>query len=131
MNGTMAYDASSLTPSRPAPPAPGRRRDDGPSGAMNQQMYPHNTLVKQPSFNLTPSSPSSSSYHSAYSGIGGSPDREKNGSQFFSSTIVRNGYVSVKEEGFTSWLWSRKWLVLKAETLTFHKSDVRFITLPS
>jgi hypothetical protein len=41
------------------------------------------------------------------------------------SPIVRSGAVSVKEEGtFASWIWKLKWLVLREETLTLHKSEV-------
>lgn len=40
------------------------------------------------------------------------------------SLVVKNGYVGVKEEGLRSFLWSKKWLVLRENTLTFHKSDV-------
>ncbi|KAJ3314403.1 Protein kinase [Boothiomyces sp. JEL0838] len=39
------------------------------------------------------------------------------------SLVVKNGYVGVKEEGLRSFLWSKKWLVLRENTLTFHKSD--------
>ncbi|KAG8929291.1 Protein kinase [Tulasnella sp. 419] len=97
----MSYPA--LTPSRPAPPAPGRRPNDGGSG-------------------LNTFSPASSTYSSSYSGIGGSPD-QRGGGGTNPSAIVRNGYLSVKEDGFASWLWNRRWLVLKEETLTFHKNE--------
>lgn len=97
----MSYPA--LTPSRPAPPAPSQRRP-------NDNVF-------------TPSSPAATSYHSSYTGIGGSPDRGPPSGPGFSS-IVRNGYASVKEDGFASWLWNRKWLVLKDQSLTFHKNEV-------
>jgi hypothetical protein len=32
--------------------------------------------------------------------------------------------VSIKEDGFASWLWRPKWLVLKEQTLTIHKTEV-------
>lgn len=37
--------------------------------------------------------------------------------------VVRNGTVSIKEDGFASWLWRPKWLVLKEQTLSIHKSE--------
>jgi hypothetical protein len=30
----------------------------------------------------------------------------------------------MKEDGFGNWLWQRKWLVLKEQILSFHKSEV-------
>ncbi len=43
------------------------------------------------------------------------------------SSVVRCGSVSVKEEGtFASWIWQKKWLVLKEQTLSLHKSEVCF-----
>ena len=40
-----------------------------------------------------------------------------------STIIVKKGNVSVKEEGLRSFLWSRKCLVLREQTLSFHKTD--------
>lgn len=120
----MAYHqvtATSLTPSRPAPQAPQRR------GTDNSSLYSSaSTLVNSvynPSFTLTPASPSgSSSYASKYSGIGGSPNR--NSDVIMNSQIVRSGVVSIKEDGFASWMWKAKWMVLKEQTLSIHKSEV-------
>jgi protein-serine/threonine kinase len=79
------------------------------------------------SFTFTPASPSGSSYASSYSGIGGSPHR--NSEALFNSQVVRTGHVSVKEEGtFAGWIWKVKWLVLKEQTLSIHKSEVTIIT---
>lgn len=39
--------------------------------------------------------------------------------------IVRHGTVSVKEDGLVSWLWRPKYLVLKEQTLSIHKNEVR------
>ncbi|KAF9643040.1 Pkinase-domain-containing protein [Thelephora ganbajun] len=92
---------TSLTPSRPAPPAPQRA---GPGATYN------------PAFSI----PSSSG--SSYSGIGGSPNR--NSENIMNTHVVRSGTVSIKEDGFaTSWLWRPKWLVLKEQTLSIHKSE--------
>ncbi|KAG9046241.1 Protein kinase [Tulasnella sp. UAMH 9824] len=37
--------------------------------------------------------------------------------------VVRSGYASVKEDGFASLFWNRRWMVLKEEILTFHKNE--------
>ena len=71
--------------------------------------------------------PSGSSYHSAYSGIGGSPDRGAPPNT--NSSVIRSGFVSVKEDGFASWLWTKRWLVLREQVLSFHKSEVRVCSL--
>ncbi|KAF9007102.1 kinase-like domain-containing protein [Cyathus striatus] len=103
----MAYPqgltATSLTPSRPAPPAPG-------------------TSNSRFNVNLSPASPAGSSYAFPYSGIGASPARGPP-MDFGSQQIVRNGPVSIKEDGFASWIWKMKWLVLKEQTLSIHKSE--------
>ncbi|KAE9407467.1 Pkinase-domain-containing protein [Gymnopus androsaceus JB14] len=65
-------------------------------------------------------SPSSSSYNSGYSGIGGTPTRTGSGG----NTIVRSGYISIKEDGtFASWIWKLKWLCLRDTVLSIHKSE--------
>lgn len=77
------------------------------------------------SFTYTPTSPSTSTYTPSYSGIGGSPNRTMETGP--PSSVVRCGSVSVKEEGtFASWIWQKKWLVLKEQTLSLHKSEVCF-----
>ena len=134
----MAFQlsATSLTPSRPAPQAPSRRpthplnsgsTSSGAADSINSSIYSSSTLVASgysPSFSLTPPSPSAgSSYSSSYSGIGSSPNRGS--STPLGSQIVRSGFVSVKEEGFASLFWGRKWLVLREETLSFQKNEVR------
>ncbi|KAF8332021.1 kinase-like domain-containing protein [Cantharellus anzutake] len=106
----MSYDTlvpTSLIPSRPAPPIPLKRAGDGPSTS---------SVFTAPSF----TSPGSG-YHTASSGIGGSPDRP--GSSSANEAVIRSGYTSVKEDGFASWLWMKRWLVLKELALTFHKSE--------
>jgi len=40
-------------------------------------------------------------------------------------TIVRRGWVSVKEDGLRAWLWSKKWLVLREHSLALYKNEVR------
>ncbi|KIM89744.1 hypothetical protein PILCRDRAFT_94963 [Piloderma croceum F 1598] len=120
----MAFNqvtAASLTPSRPAPQAPQRRGTDIPGPTMYTTNNALASSGYNASFSLTPSSPSGSSYASSYSGIGASPNR--NSEAVFNSQVVRNGMVSIKEDGFASWLWRPKWLVLKEQTLSIHKTE--------
>ena len=119
----MAYNItpSSLTPTRPAPQAPNRRPTDSPQ--LSTASLSSSGYNSSFSFN-SPASPSSSSYMNSYSGIGGSPSRSN--SMGGGSNVVRSGSVSIKEEGtFASWIWKLKWLVLKEQTLSIHKSEVR------
>lgn len=71
----------------------------------------------------SPSSPSVSSYKNSYTGVGGSPSRSSN-SVMFGPQVIRAGPVYMKEDGFASWIWKQKWLILKEEILTIHKSEV-------
>lgn len=114
--------ATSLTPSRPAPQAPFRQASDS-----SATMYNTNASLASSGYNSsflsTPSSPSVSSYTSSYTGIGGSPNRNSSNTMF-GSQVVRAGQVYVKEDGFASWIWKAKWLILKEDVLTIHKSEV-------
>ncbi|EGO28770.1 hypothetical protein SERLADRAFT_359952 [Serpula lacrymans var. lacrymans S7.9] len=113
----MAFNqvtAASLTPTRPAPQVPHRRGTDSPS------MYNQSTLQSS-GYNASFSLTSGSSYAPDYRGIGDSPNR--NSDAMSSYHVIRNGMVSIKEDGFASWLWTRKWLVLKEQTLSIHKSE--------
>lgn len=95
--------ATNLTPSRPAPQAPLRRGVDSPINSYSP-------------------SPSNSSYSASYTGVGGTPLP----SRHFDPTgafVVRSGTVSIKEEGTFSWIWKLKWLVLREESLSIHKSE--------
>ena len=112
----MAFNqvtATSLTPSRPAPAAPGR---NSPAGYGS-------------SYSVGTSSPSGSSYAASYSGIGGSPNRMSDGTSI--GGVVRTGTVNIKEDGLVSWLWRPKYLVLKEESLAIHKSEVRERSCPT
>jgi serine/threonine-protein kinase CLA4 len=120
--------ASSLTPSRPAPQAPQRKGTTNDT-SQQQPLYSTPTALSNsgygPSFTFTQSSPSASSYAPTYTGIGGTPGRNNSNDHVMNnSQIVRSGPVSVKEDGFASWMWKVKWLILKEQTLTIHKSEV-------
>lgn len=103
---------TSLTPSRPAPSIPIRR------GTDIQNVLSNSGYAS--SFSVGTASTSGSSY--SYSGVGGSPNRISDGLSH--SNVVRQGSVSVKEDGIVSWLWRPKWLVLKEQTLSIHKNEV-------
>ncbi|KAG8215352.1 Pkinase-domain-containing protein [Butyriboletus roseoflavus] len=112
---TMAFNvsAANLTPSRPAPQAPLRRITDSPSSSQ------YNNALQTSGYNTSFSS--GSSYASDYTGIGGSPIRYSDTSM--NSHVIRNGMVSLKEEGFASFMFLRKWLILKESMLTIHKTE--------
>eukprot|EP00842_Homolaphlyctis_polyrhiza_P007096 jgi/Hompol1/976/HPOL_000250-RA len=42
-----------------------------------------------------------------------------------SSYVVKRGYITLKEDGLRSFIWSKRWLVLREQTLTFHRSEDR------
>ena len=101
----------SLTPSRPAPSP-----SFNPSNALANVGY-------SSSFTAS-TSPSASPYAYNYSGIGGAPTRGNPADDFSGSSIIRSGTVSIKEDGFASWLWKAKWLVLRDQSLSIHKNEV-------
>ncbi|KAF9234542.1 Pkinase-domain-containing protein [Melanogaster broomeanus] len=111
----MAFNTvTALTPSRPAPQAPIRRPTDSPSTPST-----YNNALQNSGYNASFSS--GSSYAVDYTGIGGSPNRYSDA--LINSRVVRNGMVSLKEEGFASFMFLRKWLVLKEQTLSIHKTE--------
>jgi serine/threonine-protein kinase CLA4 len=120
----MAFNqvtATSLTPSRPAPPIPIRQASTSSSSTA---------FTTSSSLTLAPSLVSTSSYASSYSGIGGTPNIggfPKRGSDNTTvSGIIRQGSVGFKEDAFASWIWREKWLVLKEQYLSVHKNEVSF-----
>ncbi|TPX58529.1 hypothetical protein PhCBS80983_g03069 [Powellomyces hirtus] len=40
-----------------------------------------------------------------------------------SSYVVKRGYCSVREDGFRAFMWSKRWLLLREQTLTFHRNE--------
>ncbi|KAH6890934.1 STE/STE20/PAKA protein kinase [Coprinopsis sp. MPI-PUGE-AT-0042] len=117
----MAYhqvSPNSLTPSRPAPQAPQRRNEPQPLYSSNNQL---SSSGYNPSFGYSSASPATPSFSQGYSGIGGTPNRGPEDGM--NSQIVRSGPVSMKEDGFGNWLWQRRWLVLRDQALSIHKSE--------
>jgi protein-serine/threonine kinase len=119
----MAFNqvtATSLTPSRPAPPIPIR------------QASTSTAFTSGSSLTLAPSLVSTSSYATSYSGIGGTPNIggfPKRGSEGATvSGIIRQGSVGFKEDAFASWIWREKWLVLREQSLSVHKNEVSLLS---
>jgi hypothetical protein len=40
------------------------------------------------------------------------------------TNVVKKGYISVKEDGLRAWIWSKRWTLLREQTLTFHRNEV-------
>ncbi|GAA5994354.1 hypothetical protein JCM5350_004296 [Sporobolomyces pararoseus] len=95
---------SNLTPSRPAPPIP--------DTASSQSSYP--------SVNTRPVIPTSNSYPSVFNPSSSTSSNAQ--------TIVRRGWVSVKEDGLRAWIWSKRWLILREQSLSFYKNETNTTT---
>ena len=65
---------------------------------------------------LTPTRPAPSAPGSSGISLWPSPSVQGAG-------VVRKGYVSTKEDGIRSWIWSKRWLVLRETTLLFYKNE--------
>ncbi|KAJ1909731.1 Protein kinase, partial [Tieghemiomyces parasiticus] len=39
------------------------------------------------------------------------------------TTVFKKGYLSVKDDGIRSWLWTKRWTLLREGTLTFHRNE--------
>ncbi|ORY85997.1 kinase-like domain-containing protein [Leucosporidium creatinivorum] len=102
----------SLTPSRPAPPVPGQHSGSAASPSLSQA--PSTFSSPQPSFDS--SSASGTAYNLAGTGAGSA------------QTIVKRGWVSVKEDGLRAWIWSKRWLILREQTLSFYKNEASTTT---
>ncbi|CEG77653.1 Putative STE/STE20/PAKA protein kinase [Rhizopus microsporus] len=37
--------------------------------------------------------------------------------------IIKEGYISLKEEGLRAWIWSKRYCVLRDQSLTFHRNE--------
>jgi len=37
--------------------------------------------------------------------------------------IIKEGYLSVKEDGLRAWIWSKRFCILRDQTLTFHRNE--------
>ena len=146
----MSYhDLGNMTPSRRAPPVPGSSSNSSSSSLQYQQQgkppmlsstsyapsFHHNGMNNNNS--VTPlslgrhGSPAASTLSSSGYGNSMSPGQTSSlynvGSRdsVGGMTPIRQGMVTVNEEkGIRSFLWSKKWMVLKEQTLSFHKNEV-------
>lgn len=123
----MAHYVSttSLTPTRPAPSPQTQRR------GTTESSFSTSTALANSGYSssFTGSSSPSISYNYSNGGIGSAPTRGNSGDDFPGSQIIRSGNASIKEDGFASWLWKAKWLILKEQTLTIHKNEVCLIAI--
>ncbi|KAG1054040.1 hypothetical protein G6F46_001926 [Rhizopus delemar] len=39
------------------------------------------------------------------------------------SDVIKEGYLSVKEDGLRAWIWSKRYCVLRDQALTFHRNE--------
>ncbi|ORX90623.1 Pkinase-domain-containing protein [Basidiobolus meristosporus CBS 931.73] len=39
------------------------------------------------------------------------------------SVVIKKGHLSLKEEGLRAWIWSKRWVLLREMTLTFHRNE--------
>ena len=114
INDARWQDMYGLTPSRPAPGPP-------PVGTRaGSDLYDHSlTNSSSSAISMTPPLTNISPTTSQSSGLTTAPGSTPKSS----ASVVRKGYVSVKEDGLRSWIWSKKWLVLRESTLLFHKNE--------
>ncbi|GHJ85730.1 hypothetical protein NliqN6_2132 [Naganishia liquefaciens] len=144
-------ESTNLTPSRRAPVPPTQQhqqrqpsfsspysRDESLNGHQPARSQMYSSTNYAPSFQHG-STPSTSSLQAAGFGVMHTPNGSYHnslgpsmlpvGSNRFSSptsasTPIRQGMVTVKEEeGIRSFLWSKRWLVLRDQTLSFHKNE--------
>ncbi|KAI8799360.1 kinase-like domain-containing protein [Cladochytrium replicatum] len=40
-----------------------------------------------------------------------------------STYVIKRGYAQVKEDGFKSFIWSKRWMLLREQILTFHRNE--------
>lgn len=126
----------SLTPSRRAPPVPGSSTSGSTSqrsadtfvpplssyASSSNQSLPKGQGAGGGSYTgpLRPAGPGAVAGNTA----GSWSSNASSGTSGGSGGVVRKGYVSVKEDGLRSWIWSKRWLALREQTLTFHKNEV-------
>lgn len=115
----MAFNGSSLTPSRPAPAPPGR----GAKQMLNSTS-PHTASALESNF-------SSTSYSSSFASIVSSTVKPTANIVFNKDAVVRSGTANVKEEGLRAFMWSKRWLVLRNSEFCIYKNEVRFCNMAS
>ncbi|GAA5857036.1 hypothetical protein JCM9279_003441 [Rhodotorula babjevae] len=102
-SGPDTGGSPALTPSRP-PPRPPAADAPGAHFAPARSLHPVQGASTQPHL--------PGAARSIPQPLGASP-----------RTIVRRGWVSAKEDGLRAWLWSKKWLVLREQSLALYKNE--------
>lgn len=94
----------------PAPLPPGERPSESlPKSGSNASLSNHDNN----------SATSSSAYESASNSGGGSSNASG-----LKNRVLKQGWTSVKEDGSMRFMWTKKYLVLKDNSLEFQKSEV-------
>ncbi|KAK4048453.1 Protein kinase [Microbotryomycetes sp. JL201] len=110
-----ASGMSSLVPSRPAPPVPLQH-----ASSSSQARFDAHAGTGAKYNDASGNYPYANS-NLAASTSAGSNARSPPGAT--GQTIVMRGWVSIKEDGIRAWIWSKRWLILREESLSFYKSD--------
>jgi serine/threonine-protein kinase CLA4 len=45
------------------------------------------------------------------------------------TTIIKRGWISIKEDGIRSFIWAKKWVILKEQVMSIYKNEVGNQTL--
>ncbi|WWD22031.1 hypothetical protein CI109_106519 [Kwoniella shandongensis] len=108
----MAFNISSLTPSRPAPAPPpgGTSRPPLLSQSSSSSSHPRSNF-------------SSTAYASSFPTISPSSALAIARPSSGRNETVRTGPASVKEEGLRAFMWSKRWLVLGGTELSIYKNE--------
>ncbi|KAJ9478828.1 Serine/threonine-protein kinase CLA4 [Pseudozyma hubeiensis] len=123
----------SLTPSRPAPPVPSSKHNDPflpPLSQYNSASSGMGAGGGSYTGPLRPAGPGATASSGApanhLAGNNSGWQQAGPGATTSGAAVVRKGWVSVKEDGIRSWIWSKRWLALREQTLTFHKNETTY-----
>ncbi|SDA02377.1 BZ3501_MvSof-1269-A2-R1_Chr12-3g03567 [Microbotryum saponariae] len=109
----------SLTPSRRAPPVPTAPHDPGYGrGYDTHANAPSLAASSANAAHTMTTSPTHSNSDGGLASLSASALAYPH-----AQTIVRRGWLSLKEDGLRAWIWSKRWSVLREHTLSFYKSD--------
>lgn len=124
----------SLTPSRPAPPVPTSKHNDPflpplsqyNSGSSSMGMGAGGGSYTGPLRPAGPGATASGAAPASHLASNSGWQHAGPGATAGGAAVVRKGWVSVKEDGIRSWIWSKRWLALREQTLTFHKNETTY-----
>ncbi|SJX66172.1 probable Cla4-p21-activated kinase [Sporisorium reilianum f. sp. reilianum] len=130
--GQQAGSFGSLTPSRPAPPVPTSKHNDPflpPLSQYNSASSGMGAGGGSYTGPLRPAGPGATASGAPANHLAGNNSGWQQagpGATTSGAAVVRKGWVSVKEDGIRSWIWSKRWLALREQTLTFHKNETTY-----